>query len=225
MATAKKLPSGSWRVLQYIGKDKNGKRIYESYTAETKREAEYLAALGRTKQQNKEREGMTAGEAIERYIDSKDAVLSPKTIREYRTIHRNAFQALLPLTRSQLTPEVIQLAVNEYSKGRAPKTVKNAVALLTSACAMHFPDMRISVTLPQRKQVEVVVPEIEEVRQLLEATEGNELQTAIMLAAFMGMRRSEILPLRWDDIDFERNTIRINKAMVLNQDAIEKLSL
>ena len=44
MAKAKKLPSGSWRVLQFVGLDADGKRQYKSFTAPTKREAEFLAA-------------------------------------------------------------------------------------------------------------------------------------------------------------------------------------
>ena len=41
---AKKLPSGRWRCQVYLGKDKNGKNIYKSVTADTRKEAEYLAA-------------------------------------------------------------------------------------------------------------------------------------------------------------------------------------
>lgn len=37
MAEAHKLPSGSWRAQVYVGKDPNGKRIYESFTADTKK--------------------------------------------------------------------------------------------------------------------------------------------------------------------------------------------
>ena len=47
MAKAKKLPSGQWRTLVYSHTEKvNGKdkRIYESFTADTKKESEYLAA-------------------------------------------------------------------------------------------------------------------------------------------------------------------------------------
>ena len=44
MAKAKKLKSGNWRCLVYDYTDENGKRHYESFTAETKKEAEYLAA-------------------------------------------------------------------------------------------------------------------------------------------------------------------------------------
>ena len=44
MATAKKLPSGSWRILVYSHTDQDGKRRYKSFTAPTKKEAEFLAA-------------------------------------------------------------------------------------------------------------------------------------------------------------------------------------
>lgn len=44
MAKAKKLPSGSWRVRVYDGKDAAGKNIYRSFTAATKKQAEFLAA-------------------------------------------------------------------------------------------------------------------------------------------------------------------------------------
>lgn len=37
MAKAKKLPSGSWRVNQYVGKDADGKRVYKSFTADSKK--------------------------------------------------------------------------------------------------------------------------------------------------------------------------------------------
>ena len=53
MAKAKKLPSGSWRVLVYDCTDQNGKRRYKSFTAETKKEAEYLAAEYTLKKKNK----------------------------------------------------------------------------------------------------------------------------------------------------------------------------
>lgn len=44
MAKAKKLPSGSWRAQVFVGLDENGKQIRKSFTAPTKKEAEFLAA-------------------------------------------------------------------------------------------------------------------------------------------------------------------------------------
>lgn len=43
MATAKQLPSGSWRCQVYAGTAPDGKRQYRSFTAYTKKEAEYAA--------------------------------------------------------------------------------------------------------------------------------------------------------------------------------------
>ena len=43
MATAKRLSSGSWRCLAFIGME-DGKRKYKSFTAPTKKEAEFLAS-------------------------------------------------------------------------------------------------------------------------------------------------------------------------------------
>ena len=44
MATAKKLPSGNFRVRVLVGKDLQGKKKYKSFTAKTKKEAELMAA-------------------------------------------------------------------------------------------------------------------------------------------------------------------------------------
>ena len=44
MAKAKKLPSGSWRCQVYDYTDTTGKRHYKSFTAGTRKDAEYQAA-------------------------------------------------------------------------------------------------------------------------------------------------------------------------------------
>ena len=86
MSDAKKQSNGKWRNQLYVGRDENGKRIYESFTADTKKEANALAAArarelemhGRKQQKPCE---LTVGEAIDKYIEDRDAVLQPKTRR------------------------------------------------------------------------------------------------------------------------------------------------
>lgn len=138
MAKAKKLPSGSWRVLVYTGTDANGKRRYKSFTAATKREAEYLAAEFIA---NKKRPAgrMTVGEAIDRYIDSKDGVLSPTTVNEYRKMRKNYLQEIMKIQLDRLTQEDIQRAVTEEAGRHSAKTVINAHGLLASALKMQLP--------------------------------------------------------------------------------------
>lgn len=50
---------------------------------------------------------------------------------------------------------------------------------------------------------------LEELEQLLEATKAHPYSLLIQISAFYGLRRSEALGLKWDAIDFERNTITI----------------
>lgn len=50
---------------------------------------------------------------------------------------------------------------------------------------------------------------MEELEQLFEATKDHPYSLLIQITAFYGLRRSEALGLRWDAIDFERNTITI----------------
>lgn len=99
MAEAHKLPSGSWRAQVYVGKDPNGKRIYESFTANTKKEADLLAAARAREleigiQKDRAPQLMTVGEAIDQYLDTNENVLAPKTIREYKGYRARYFQSL-----------------------------------------------------------------------------------------------------------------------------------
>lgn len=81
MAKAKKLPSGSWRDLAYVGKGEDGKRPYKSSVADSRKEAEYLASeyVHKRKKENKD-ENLTFRQASDQYIEIKSNILPPSTI-------------------------------------------------------------------------------------------------------------------------------------------------
>lgn len=220
MASAKKLPSGNWRVLKYTGTE-NGKRKYASYTAPTKKEAEYLAALAqiefKKQSDEKAKNGITLGEAIDRYIDAKRAVLSPKTIAEYVGMRNRAFDDLMPLHQDELTAERVQASVSLYAASHSPKSVRNAVGLLSAACGMFFPNLKIKPTLPQKKKTSISIPTTQQIKDILALSEGTEMYTVLLLASSLGIRRSELCALNISDVDFKNKTITINKAIVQNE--------
>ncbi len=53
-----------------------------------------------------------------------------------------------------------------------------------------------------------------EVRTLLEVARGDRFEALYALAITTGLRRGELLGLRWDDVDLERGTLRVNRALV-----------
>jgi integrase len=216
MAKAKKLPSGSWSVNQFIGMDQNGKRIYKRFTAPTKREAEYLAAEYVAKRKAPVRADMKLTEAYSKYIEIKRNTISPTTVREYEHAAERDFTELMPLRLSQITQERVQSAVNVMSATHSPKTVRNAHGLLSAVLKMFAPEIRLTTRMPQPKRAGIHIPLEAEITQLLRSIEGTELEKAVMLAAFGSLRRSECCALMRSDIDGD--TITVSKAMVWTDD-------
>lgn len=211
MAKAKKLPSGNWRVLLFDGKDENGKRIYKSFTAETKKEAEYLAseyATGR-KKSNDELKVMTVGTMIDKYIASKENILSPTTIFSYREIRRNRLQDLMNIPVERLTQLDVQNAINKEAKTKSAKTVISAHGLLSSALKMFIPNFRLNTTLPRKKK-EIKV--LAEPKLIIDMVKGTEIEISTLLALFLGLRMSEIRGLKWSAI--KDGYITINNVIV-----------
>lgn len=56
-----------------------------------------------------------------------------------------------------------------------------------------------------------------EVIALFDAVKGHKLELGVIMAAFYGLRRGEIVGLRWDAIDFEQNTITVNHTLTVAQ--------
>ena len=199
MATAKKLPSGSWRVRIFDYTDASGKKHYKSFTAGTKREAE-AAATQYALQDKTYHTDMTFGEAVDAYINHRKHLLSPNTVKDYRCTRKYHVPELMNISVSRLTAEQIQKAINQEALKLSPKTVRNINALITAVLNVYRPGFRPNITLPQRERIDYTIPVDEDVTRLLEAVHGTEMELAVMLAAFGPMRRGEICALRTENI-------------------------
>lgn len=218
MAKAKKLKSGNWRCLVYDYTDENGKRHYESFTAETKKEAEYLAAEFALRKKEEKIESITIEVAITRYCAVKENVLSPSTIREYERMKNTCFTEINSISIKKINKEAVQVWVNALSANHSPKTVKNAYGLLSAVLDMYASDKRIKVTLPQARKPELYVPSDQDVQAVLSyfrRKNDTEMEKAIMLAAFGPLRRSEICGLCAEDI--KGNLVIVRRAEVMDR--------
>ncbi|MGN1097307.1 MAG: hypothetical protein ACI4SS_00230 [Clostridia bacterium] len=181
MATAKKLPSGNWRVRAYAGKGPDGKNIYKSFTASTKKEAEYMAA----QYVNFERELDNAdannfGPIADKYIQSKSNILSPTTIDGYKRIKKNYLSDWENTKLSNITTMVIQKKINELSETKSPKTVRNVYSFITAVLYNANQNKKISVSLPKKKKIINTLPPAQDIINALKGTDA-ELPTLLAI--------------------------------------------
>lgn len=220
----KQLPSGSYHAQVYSHTDPDGKRRYESFTGyDYNQVLLQVAQFKADKKQDKIDRAtgkikMTLGEAMDKYMESKSAVLSPATIRSYRTIIRNYLQVLQTVHVDEITREQVQVAINQEAMSHSPKTVRNIHGFLTAVLQVYRPDFVLHTTLPQKKKASVDIPTEEEVKRLFDMTEETDLYIPVLLGAVCGMRRGEIGALTWDSVDFDKGTITIAQALVLGED-------
>jgi len=66
------------------------------------------------------------------------------------------------------------------------------------------------VTVPKKKRYIGKFFTEEQLKQVLELFKGNEIEAVIFLTVNYGFRRSEVLGLKWDAVDFKNNTISVH---------------
>lgn len=181
MASAKRLPSGSWRVMLFVGYDASGKRIYKSFTAPTKKEAEYEAALFNMERKEKKASGLTVKEAAEQYIASIENVVSPWTVNTYRRITRNDLKPILSVPLSKLTQDEIQRFINAYSRTHSPKSCRSTHGFLSSVLKSVDPDTVLHTRLPKPTKTEITIPTEDNIRTLISLADE---QTRLAILAF-----------------------------------------
>lgn len=205
-----KLPSGSYRIRKmYKG------QMYTVVTDHKPTQKEAIKLLAEeldkiTTSYSK----LTFYNAATEYIESKRNVLSPSTIRSYMGILHNLSATFTKKTIANITNLDVQREINDYSKTRSPKTVRNANGFISAVMKMFSPQTIINTTLPQNIKKSAYIPTDEDVKAIITASKGSNYEIPLILAVY-GMRRSEICALTLDDIN--GNMITINKAKVQDE--------
>lgn len=202
------LPSGKWRCQVTVDGRRESVVDDDPEVAHTKA----LAIKARLLNAVRPVQALTVGEAIDRYIESKDAVLSPATIMGYKYIRDSALQGIMDTKLSALTREKVQREVNSMAKSKSPKSVRNAHGLLSATLAEYLPDMVLRTTLPQKRRYEVHIPSDTDIETIMETAKGTKMELPVLLAIWLGLRASEIRGIAWDCI--AGDMLHIKQAIV-----------
>lgn len=134
------------------------------------------------------------------------------------------------------TVEVLQTYFDEkYRNGRkdgkgglSSKTMRHHKGILGQALAECVKDGLIPsnpcqyVEMPRRERHEAHFYSAEQLQQLITALNGDPIQPLVKIAALYGLRRSELLGLKWDSIDFENGMVLIRHTVCKMIVTVEK---
>lgn len=134
-----------------------------------------------------------------------------------------------------IQPAVVQEYINRLKlQGLSKNSIKGILGVFRTACEYAVapcnfikenPIDKVKIPKIEKKAKERIILTQEEWEQILERFPfGNRFHAMLMIGYHTGMRISEVCALTWDDIDFEKNTININKQTVKRKfDSVSKL--
>ena len=123
------------------------------------------------------------------------------------------------LTLRELEARHLQMFYSEMLRKVKPNTVIHYHAIIHSALKyavktdMLAQNVADKVDRPKKNSFQPVFLSAEEMQKMFEALRGTKLELPVLVAAFYGFRRGEVLGLKWDAIDFERGTISVIRTV------------
>ena len=182
---------------------------------------------------------MTVADCVRRWLIRMQRRVDEVTYRSYQ---HTAETHILPyfdengIKLCDCTVEVLQIYFDEkYRSGRkdgkgglSAKTMRHHKGILGQALAECVKDGLMPsnpcqyVEMPRRERHEAHFYSAEQLQQLITALNGDPIQPLVKIAALYGLRRSELLGLKWDSIDFENGMVLIRHTVCKMIVTVEK---
>ena len=140
----------------------------------------------------------------------------------YKTKIKNYIKpALGDIYLQSLRAEHVQKMVNDMiARGLAPKNIRdtynNINAAMKKAVRLRMIPFNPceGVELPKLKRYRAKVYDIKMIHHLLDVAKDTDMYLPILLCVTVGLRRGELLALRWDNIDFKNSILQVRSNMV-----------
>ncbi len=123
------------------------------------------------------------------------------------------------LTLRELEARHLQMFYSEMLRRVTPNTVIHYHAVIHSALKyavktdMLIQNVADKVDRPRKNSFQPVFLSADEMQKMFEALRGSKLELPVLVAAFYGLRRGEVVGLKWDAIDFEQGTISVKRTV------------
>ena len=220
------MANGSFQARYEMGRGEDGKRIRKAKYFKKKKEAQEWLAEIRGDVKNDvyiEPLKMTVAQWMDLWLkEYKKNHVKPKTYLNYR---QNCGCHIMPLLGGQslqgLRCETVQKFINALSNEKKlhPRTVRMIHMILHSALEQAAVNEIIlknpakKVKLPRIEKNEIKVLSVSQQNQFIQAAKNTYQGEIFILILATGLRIGEALALTWDDVNLEKNTLRVNKTL------------
>lgn len=213
-----------WAVVVDLGRDADGKRIRKWHSGyPTKREAETARVEILSRLQRGEYvppSTVTVGGWLASWLAGRSG-LADTTRSSYETEVNRLTDGLGSQRLRDLSPAAVGDFYRELTgRGLAAKTVKNCAGVLHKALADAVRQGVLArnpadhVELPRAEPPDTPTWSAGELSRFLESAGEHRLYAAWMLMCSTGMRRSEVLGLRWPNVDLEAGRVAVVDTVV-----------
>ena len=208
-------------VQVYLGMDENKKRKYKTVYGSTQKEANAKAEQIKLSL----RKGIDVSSEKDTFKEWGDRLLAIKS-NEVSTAWKNSINSCykklepiydVPIGKLKLI-DLQNLLYGLSSKNLSRKTLSEIKNLIFQIFKLAEDNRVIeynpasSLKVPAAKESNNRTAISEEQRIWIEET-PHRAQTPAMIMLYAGLRRGEVIPLMWNDIDFDKKTININKSV------------
>lgn len=233
----------AWELRVHVGLDPvTGRKRYVSRTHRgTKREAQRALAqmVVEADELGSRRLRATVGDLLDEWFAHASPDFSPSTVHETRgTIERYLRPTFGATEVAKLRTDDIDRFYRSLREGKTksgeplkPGTIRRMHVILRRALAQGVKwgwirtNPAVSASPPRVPVGDIVPPSPADLGRLFTAAEERDptLATFVVLAAATGARRSELMALRWSDLDLESGRVNIERGLVLGPDGyVEK---
>ena len=215
---ARLLPSGSYRVVIPIGYDNKGKRKYKSFTADEERKVLKMATDYQKGEYEEETDkSITVGKAMYEYVASRENVIEPTTVRNYRYIAKCCFSSIADIKITALRTIDVQKAVNLERERISAKYTRNAYAFLKSVLIMYdaninYASIKVPKVIKPKKKKEL--PSFEQVYSIVK---GTDSELPVLLAAWLSLRIGEVIGLQFRDVDSKNQILYVRQTIIYTE--------
>jgi integrase len=220
----------TWSVVIDRGRDGAGRRVrdwHSGFRTEKEAEKKRTELLGLLdKGAYAEPSKLTLGAFLrDTWLPAVRASVRASTHDSYtRMVDRHVVPALGGTTVQALTPPKLNAFYADLlASGLAPKTVRNVHAVLRKALGdavrwgllvRNVAGLAEAPKVSATRKPDMHVWTPEQLRDFLAGIEGERFYAALVLAAHTGLRRGEVLGLRWDDVDLEAPRLSVRQALL-----------